>query len=159
MIRPAAAQDVPVILELIHELAVYEKEPDAVLTTPGDLHAALFGHDPVAWCHVAEHDGAVVGMALWYRTFSTWQGKPGLWLEDLYVRPEARGTGLGKALLVELAGVAVDRGWTRFEWWVLDWNTPAQGFYRSLGALPQDDWTVWRVDGAALATLGMARKN
>jgi GNAT superfamily N-acetyltransferase len=154
VIRQATAQDVPVILALIHELAVYEKEPDAVLTTPADLHDALFGADPVAWCHVAELDGAVVGMALWYRTFSTWQGKPGLWLEDLYVRPEARGTGLGKALLVELARIAVDRGWTRFEWWVLDWNTPAQGFYRSLGALPQDEWTVWRVDGDALAALG-----
>jgi GNAT superfamily N-acetyltransferase len=154
VIRPAAAADIPAVLGLIQELAVYEKEPDAVLTTPADLHVALFGDDPVAWCHVAELDGAVVGMALWYRTFSTWQGKPGLWLEDLYVRPEARGTGLGKALLVELARIAVDRGWTRFEWWVLDWNTPAQGFYRSLGAVPQDEWTVWRVDGDALASLG-----
>jgi GNAT superfamily N-acetyltransferase len=153
VIRLATAEDVPVVLQLIHELAVYEKEPDAVRATVEDLHAALFGGDPVAWCHVAVLDGAVVGMALWYRTFSTWQGKPGLWLEDLYVRPEARGTGLGKALLVELAQVAVDRGWTRFEWWVLDWNTPAQGFYRSLGALPQDEWTVWRVDGDALSSL------
>jgi GNAT superfamily N-acetyltransferase len=153
VIRLATTEDVLVILELIHELAVYEKEPDAVLTTPTDLQTALFGPDAVASCHVAELDGRVVGMALWYRTFSTWQGKPGLWLEDLFVRPEARGTGLGKALLVELAKTAVDRGWTRFEWWVLDWNTPAQGFYRSLGALPQDEWTVWRVDGDALRTL------
>jgi GNAT superfamily N-acetyltransferase len=154
VIRFATPDDVPVILELIHELAVYEKEPDAVQASVEDLHEALFGADPVAWCHVAILDGAVVGMALWYRTFSTWAGKPGLWLEDLYVRPEARGTGLGKALLVELARVAVERGWTRFEWWVLDWNTPAQGFYRSLGALPQDEWTVWRVDGDALTSLG-----
>ena len=153
MIRLASQQDVPVILQLVTELAVYEKEPDAVLATEADLLTALFGPDPSAGCHVAVVDGAVVGFALWYRTFSTWQGKPGLWLEDLFVRPEARGTGLGRQLLVELARTAVDRGWTRFEWWVLDWNTPAQGFYRSLGARPEDEWTVWRVDGAALTSL------
>ncbi len=153
MIRTAVATDVPVVLALVKELAEYEKEPDAVLATEADLHAALFGPDPSASCHVAELDGAVVGFALWYRTFSTWQGKPGLWLEDLYIRPEARGTGLGRALLVELARLAVRRGWTRFEWWVLDWNTPAQGFYRSLGARPEDEWTVWRVDGAELHAL------
>ena len=153
MIRLAAPSDVPVVLELVRELAVYEKEPDAVLATEQDLHDALFGPDPSAGCHVAEHEGAVVGFALWYRTFSTWQGKPGLWLEDLFVRPEARGTGLGRALLVALAQEAVSRGWTRFEWWVLDWNTPAHGFYRSLGARPEDAWTVWRVDGDALASL------
>ena len=153
MIRPATVQDVPIILALIVELAAYEKEPDAVVATVEDLHEALFGPDPSAACHVALHDGAVVGFALWYRTFSTWQGKPGLWLEDLFVRPEARGTGLGRALLVELAGIAVARGWSRFEWWVLDWNTPAHGFYRSLGARPEDDWTVWRVDGEALRVL------
>ncbi len=155
-IRLARPDDVAVVLELIHELAVYEREPDAVLATEGDLHDALFGDDPAASCHVAEHQGEVVGFALWYRTFSTWQGKPGLWLEDLYVRPEARGTGLGRSLLVELARTAVARGWTRFEWWVLDWNTPAQGFYRSLGARPEDEWTVWRVDGEALAALAIA---
>jgi len=153
VIRAAVAPDVPTLLELVKELAAYEKEPDAVLATEKDLHDALFGPDPSAGCHVAEVDGAVVGFALWYRTFSTWQGKPGLWLEDLYVRPEARGTGLGKALLVELARTAVQRGWTRFEWWVLDWNVDAQGFYRSLGARPEDDWTVWRVDGEALPAL------
>jgi GNAT superfamily N-acetyltransferase len=153
VIRPAVPADVPVVLQLVKELAAYEREPDAVLATEDDLRAALFGADPSAGCHVAEHEGAVVGFALWYRTFSTWQGKPGLWLEDLFVRPEARGTGLGKALLVELARTAVARGWTRFEWWVLDWNEPAQGFYRSLGARPEDEWTVWRVDGADLSAL------
>ena len=153
MIRPATAYDVPVLLELVRELARYEKQPDAVDATPELLHAALFGDDPAAWCHVAEVDGAVVGFALWFRTFSTWLGRPGLWLEDLYVRPQARGTGQGRALLQALAQVAVERGWTRFEWWVLDWNTPAQGFYRSLGALPQDEWTTWRVDGDRLTTL------
>lgn len=153
MIRLAVPADVPVLLQLVRELAVFEREPDAVLATEEDLHAALFGADPSASCHVAEDGGRVVGFALWYRTFSTWQGKPGLWLEDLYVRPEARGTGTGKALLVELARTAVERGWTRFEWWVLDWNTGAQGFYRSLGARPEDEWTVWRVDGDALTAL------
>ena len=144
----------PVILELIHELAVFEREPDAVVATVADLEAALFGADAVAGCHLAEIDGAVVGFALWYRTFSTWQGKPGLWLEDLFVRPAARGHGLGRALLVELARTAVSNGWTRFEWWVLDWNVEAQGFYRSLGAHPEDEWTVWRVDGDQLRQLG-----
>jgi GNAT superfamily N-acetyltransferase len=154
VIRRATTEDVPVILELIHELAAYEREPDAVVATEQDLRTALFGDDVVAGCHLAELDGQVVGFALWYRTFSTWQGKPGLWLEDLFVRPEARGSGLGKALLVELARMAVANGWTRFEWWVLDWNEPAQGFYRSLGAHPEDDWTVWRVDGEDLGNLG-----
>ena len=154
MIRPAVPNDVPVILELIHELAAFEREPDAVVASLADLEKALFGSDAVAGCHLAELDGKVVGFALWYRTFSTWQGKPGLWLEDLFVRPEARGHGLGRALLVELARTAVTNGWTRFEWWVLDWNVEAQGFYRSLGAHPEDEWTVWRVDGDQLRDLG-----
>ena len=152
-VRPATAYDVPVVLQLVRELAAYEREPDAVEATETMLHDALFGPAPAAWALVAEHDGEVVGFALWFPTFSTWTGRPGLWLEDLFVRPQARGTGLGKALLVELAGLCTARGWTRFEWWVLDWNTPAQGFYRSLGALPQDDWTTWRVDGDALLRL------
>ena len=152
-VRPATAYDVPVVLQLIRELAVYEREPDAVEASESMLHAALFGTEPAARCHVALAGGAVVGFALWYPTFSTWTGRGGLWLEDLFVRPGARGSGLGKALLVELAGICTANGWTRFEWWVLDWNTPAHGFYRSLGALPQDDWTVWRVDGDALPTL------
>jgi GNAT superfamily N-acetyltransferase len=153
VIRDAAPDDVPVILQLVHELAAYEREPDAVEATASDLHEALFSRDPAAGCQVAVVDDEVVGFALWYRTFSTWQGKPGLWLEDLFVRPEHRGAGLGKALLVSLAQIAVRRGWTRFEWWVLDWNEPAQGFYRSLGARPEDEWTVWRVDGEALERL------
>lgn len=152
-VRPATAYDVPVVLQLVRELAAYEREPDAVEATETMLHEALFGPAPAASALVAEHDGEVVGFALWFPTFSTWTGRPGLWLEDLFVRPQARGTGLGKALLVELAGLCTARGWTRFEWWVLDWNTPAQGFYRSLGALPQDDWTTWRVDGDALLRL------
>ena len=153
MIRAATPDDVPVIRQLVQELAEYEREPDAVEATEADLRDALFGTDPSAGCHVAELEGQVVGFALWYRTFSTWTGRPGLWLEDLFVRPEARGSGLGKALLVALARVCAERGWTRFEWWVLDWNTPAHGFYESLGARPEDEWTVWRVDGAALERL------
>ncbi len=153
MIRPAAEQDVPVLLQLVHELAEYEREPDAVAATEDDLHRALFD-DRTASCHVALHDGVVVGFALWYVTFSTWTGRPGLWLEDLFVRPSARGTGLGKALLQTLAGVCLERGYTRFEWWVLDWNAPAIGFYRSLGAVPQQEWTTFRVDGDALTALG-----
>ena len=152
-IREAEPADVPVILELVRELAVYEREPDAVEATEQMLREALFGARPTASCHVAALDGEVVGFALWYVTFSTWKGLPGLWLEDLFVRPIARGHGLGKALLQELAAVCVARGYPRFEWWVLDWNEPSIGFYRSLGAVPQDEWTVFRVDGAALAEL------
>jgi GNAT superfamily N-acetyltransferase len=152
-VRPAAPNDVPVLLELVHELAVYEREPDAVEATESMLREALFGPAPAAFCHVALVDGETVGFALWYVTFSTWKGRPGLWLEDLFVRPAARGCGLGKALLQELAAVCVERGYPRFEWWVLDWNAPAIGFYRSLGAVPQEEWTTFRVDGEALVQL------
>ena len=149
MIRPAVPGDVPVLLELVRELAHYEREPDAVQASEADLARALF-EQQVCSAHVAEVDGEVVGFALWYPTFSTWTGRSGLWLEDLFVRPAARGRGLGKALLQALARVAVERGCTRLEWWVLDWNEPARGFYRSLGAQPQEEWTTFRVDGAAL---------
>ena len=154
MIREAPPADVPTSLGLVRDLATYEREPDAVEATEELLREGLFGATPTAYCHVAELDGAVVGFALWYVTFSTWKGKPGLWLEDLFVRPEARGHGFGKQLLQQLAAVCVERGYARFEWWVLDWNVDAQGFYRSLGARPEDDWTVWRVDGDALEALG-----
>jgi GNAT superfamily N-acetyltransferase len=168
-VRPAVPADVPAIDALVRELAAYEREPDAVEARPEDFAAALFGPDPRVHAHVAEvdaGDGAgggiggtcrgepgVVGVALWYVTFSTWRGRHGIWLEDLFVRPEHRGLGLGRALLGELAAEADRRGYARFEWWVLDWNTPAQGFYRALGATPQDDWTVWRLDGDGLAEL------
>jgi GNAT superfamily N-acetyltransferase len=154
LVRPAQPADVPVLLALVRELAEYEREPDAVEATADMLEAALFGPAPVASCSVAlGPDGEVAGFALWYVTFSTWKGLPGMWLEDLFVRPGARGSGLGKALLQELARTCVDRGYARFEWWVLDWNAPAIGFYRSLGAVPQDEWTTFRVDGAALRAL------
>lgn len=156
-VRRAQADDVPSIDALVRELAVYEREPDAVEATPDDFRAALFGPDPRAHCHVAEvgtDDGwQVVGIALWYVTFSTWRGKHGIWLEDLFVRPDHRELGLGRRLLQALAAECVEQGWPRLEWWVLDWNSPAHGFYRSIGALPQDEWTVWRLDDDALKTL------
>jgi len=154
VIRRAAAADVPTLLALVRELATYEREPDAVEATEAMLATALFGPSPVAACHVAVVDDEVVGFALWYVTFSTWKGRPGLWLEDLYVRPAARGRGVGRALLRTLATVCLERGYARFEWWVLDWNVDAQHFYRSVGAAPEDDWTVWRVSDEALTALG-----
>ena len=152
-IRPARTDDVADILRLIIELAVYENEPDAVDATETDLHAALFSDNPRAFAHVVDLNGTVIGFALWYVNFSTWTGKHGIWLEDLYVTPEHRGTGLGRALLAELARICVERAYTRLEWWVLDWNTPAIGFYDSLRAHSMDEWTVRRLDGVALADL------
>ncbi len=149
-IREAAPSDVPALDALIRELALYERAPDAVEATPEDLGAALFGPDPRVFCHVAESQGHVVGMALWYVTYSTWKGRHGIWLEDLYVTPDQRGRGAGQALLRTLAAECVARGYPRLEWWVLDWNEPSIGFYRSLGAVPQDEWTVFRLDGEAL---------
>ncbi|HEX8001184.1 MAG TPA: GNAT family N-acetyltransferase [Mycobacteriales bacterium] len=145
MIRPAVAEDVPAILSLIRELATYERSPDSVVATEDGLRAALFGESPAVFCHVAEDGGEVVGFALWFLNFSTWLGRHGLYLEDLFVRPACRGRGLGKALLETLVGIARERGYGRVEWVVLDWNEPAQAFYRSLGAEPLDDWTVWRI--------------
>lgn len=153
MIRPATPADIPVIRDLIVALAVYEREPDAVKATEADLHKALFGTRPLAEAVLAEVDGKAVGVALFFTNFSTWAGKGGLYLEDLFVVPEARGLGLGKALLVHLAGIAVARGYARFEWSVLDWNEPAIGFYKGLGAVMQDEWTKMRVDGEALVAL------
>lgn len=153
MIRPATPADVPTILALIIELAVYEREPDAVQATEASLTDALFGSQAVAECAVAEADGAVTGIALFFTNFSTWSGKPGLYLEDLYVMPAARGSGTGRALLAHLAALAVARGYARVEWSVLDWNEPAIGFYQSLGAERMDSWTVHRLHGEALARL------
>ncbi|MFJ4407789.1 GNAT family N-acetyltransferase [Streptomyces sp. NPDC088910] len=181
MIRTATPDDVPVIHALIRELAEYERALEEARATQEQLHAALFGPDAVAHALIAEEpakpaaDGAddgssegegegagsdsgagagtVVGFALWFRNFSTWTGTPGLYLEDLYVRPQARGGGHGKALLAALAAVCVERGYERFEWAVLDWNEKALGVYRSIGARPQDEWTVQRLSGPALAEL------
>jgi GNAT superfamily N-acetyltransferase len=145
VIRAAVPADVPVVVALIKELATYEREPAAAVATDDLLAAALFGPSPAVYCHVAEAGGEVAGFALWFLNFSTWLGRHGIYLEDLYVRPSYRGRGLGKALLLSLVDVARERGYGRVEWAVLDWNTPAQDFYRSLGAVPMDGWTVWRL--------------
>jgi len=156
-IRPAEPGDVEAIAVLVHRLAVYEREPDAAEAGPDDFAAALFGPEPKVFAHIAEVDGGggweVAGMAVWFVTFSTWKGRHGLWLEDLFVVPEHRRLGLGRALLATLARVCEERGWPRFEWWVLDWNDPAHRFYESIGARPEDEWTTWRLDGSALASL------
>jgi GNAT superfamily N-acetyltransferase len=145
VIRPARPDDVPAIVGLIRDLATYEREPAAAVATPELLHAALFAPSPALYGHVAEAGGEVVGFALWFLNFSTWLGRHGIYLEDLYVRPEHRGGGHGKALLTTLVDIARERGYGRVEWAVLDWNEPAQGFYRSLGAVPMDGWAVWRL--------------
>jgi GNAT superfamily N-acetyltransferase len=153
-IRAAEPSDAGEIAAMVQELADYEREPDAVEATEADFAAALFGPDPRAHALIAEVDGAVAGMAIWFANFSTWKGRHGIWLEDLFVRPEHRRLGIGRRLLTELAATCAQRGWTRLEWAVLDWNEPAQAFYRSLGAAPQDEWTTWRVTGDDLAHLG-----
>jgi GNAT superfamily N-acetyltransferase len=149
-LRPAVPEDVPLVLCLIRELAEYEKLAQA---TEAALREHLFGARPYCEALIAELDGAAVGFALFFHNYSTFAGKPGLYLEDLFVRPAARGVGVGKALLVRLAQTALERGCARFEWSVLDWNTPAIEFYRSLGARPMDDWTIFRVSGEALSQL------
>ena len=146
MIRPARPDDVPELLRLIHALAAYEHEPTAVQTTDEDLRQALFAPAPVAHALVADDGGRVVGMALWFLAFSTWTGRPTLYLEDLFVEPGRRGAGLGRALMAALAGQATELGCARMEWSVLNWNEPAIGFYRSLGARPMQEWTTWRLD-------------
>ncbi|MBN8813522.1 MULTISPECIES: GNAT family N-acetyltransferase [Sphingomonas] len=151
-IRTATPDDVPLILDLVRELALYEREPDAVVATEAMLHDALFARR-VAESLIAELDGRPVGFALFFHNFSTWTGKPGIYLEDLYVTPDARGAGAGKALLRHLAGIALDRDCGRFEWAVLDWNTPAIDFYRAMGAQAMEEWTVQRVTGDALVAL------
>ncbi|MFK0289388.1 GNAT family N-acetyltransferase [Streptomyces sp. NPDC090442] len=153
MIRAATPDDVPVILAMIGELAAYERTPESAQATEPQLKEALFGSQPAAFALIAEDAGEPVGFALWFRNFSTWTGTHGVYLEDLYVRPEARGGGHGKALLAALARICVERGYQRFEWSVLDWNEPSIGFYRSIGARPMDEWTVFRLTGDALQSL------
>ena len=153
-VRPATAADVPRLHQLVVDLATYERAADQVRATPEQLHAALFGPTPAVHALVAEAEGGVVGFALWFLNFSTWQGVHGIYLEDLYVEPGHRGTGLGKALLQALAEIAVQRGYARFEWSVLDWNAPSIAFYQSLGAEPLAEWTVFRLTGDALRAVG-----
>jgi GNAT superfamily N-acetyltransferase len=149
-IRAARQSDVTQIHRLIIDLATYERAADQVRSTPDQLHEALFGPQPAAYALVAEDAGQVVGFALYFRNFSTWEGVHGIYLEDLYVAPDRRGSGLGKALLVALAEIAVQRGYARLEWAVLNWNQPSIEFYRALGAVPMEDWTVYRLSGPAL---------
>lgn len=155
-IRPARRDDLSLIAAFIRDLAEYEKLADAVRFDEAVMGEHLFGARPMAEVLIGEVDGAPQGFALFFHNFSTFEGRPGIYLEDLYVRPAARGAGLGKALLAALAGLAVERGCARLEWSVLDWNTPSIGFYRALGAVPMDEWTVMRVDGDNLAQLAAA---
>ncbi|HEX6039020.1 GNAT family N-acetyltransferase [Longimicrobium sp.] len=152
-IRSANEADVPLILRFIRELAEYERLLHEVVATEETLRATLFGPRPAAEVVIAEEDGEPLGFALFFHNYSTFLAQPGLYLEDLYVRPEARGRGTGRALLAHLARLARERGCGRLEWWVLDWNESAIRFYRSLGARPMDEWTVFRLTGADLARL------
>ena len=152
-IRRAAVADVPLILAFIRELAVYEHLEHEVVATEADVHAALFGPRTFAEVALACLDGEPVGFALYFHSFSTFVGKPGIYLEDLFVRPEARGLGAGKRLFAYLAKTALERGCARLDWAVLDWNEPSIAFYRSLGAVDQSEWTTYRLDGPALARL------
>ncbi|WP_369247471.1 N-acetyltransferase family protein [Streptomyces sp. R41] len=156
MIRTATPADIPVIHALVRELAEYEKVLEEARATPEQLREALFGEHPAAYAHIAVDDttGEPVGFALWFLNFSTWRGVHGIYLEDLYVRPQARGAGHGKALLTELARICVEHGYQRLEWAVLNWNRPSIDFYESLGARPQDEWTVYRLTDGALRALG-----
>lgn len=152
-LRPATPADVPVILGLVRDLAEYERAPQAVVATEEDFLRHGFGARPRFSVLLAEEDGRVAGFALWFFTFSTWLGKPGLYLEDLFVRPELRGKGIGKAMMIELARIAVREGCGRFEWAVLDWNQPSIDFYRSLGARLMEEWVVCRLEGDSLHAL------
>lgn len=153
-IRSADPGDIQIILGLIRDLAIYEKEEAQAKATFEQIERALFDPQPTAYCElVVEGDGQVVGFALWFKNFSTWTGTPGIYLEDLFIQPDYRGKGYGKTLLIYLARKCVENGWKRFQWWVLDWNTPSIEFYTSLGAIPMDEWTVFRVSGDALVKL------
>jgi GNAT superfamily N-acetyltransferase len=152
-ITPANENDVPVILSFIRKLADYEKLSHLVVATEENVREHVFGAHPVAEVLLAYWDGEPVGLALYFRNFSTFLGQPGIYLEDLFVDPEHRGKGIGKALLTRLAQIAVKRGYGRLEWAVLDWNTPSVEFYRSLGAVPLDEWTAYRLTGEALRRL------
>lgn len=149
-IRLAQPADVEDIHRLIYELAVYEKAPEEMVATIDQIKTSLFNESPVAFCHVAEVEGKIVGIALWFLNYSTWLGKAGIYLEDLYVQSEYRGHGIGKGFMQTLAALCEERGYERFQWWVLDWNKPSIDFYESLGAVPMNEWTVFRLSGDAL---------
>lgn len=153
VLRDAQPGDEQGILDCIQGLADYEREPDAVANTVPMLTDVLFGAEPRVFAHVVERDGTIVGIALWFLTYSTWTGRHGIWLEDLFVNESERGRGYGKALIATLAAVCVSRDYSRLEWTVLDWNEPSIAFYRSIGAVPMDEWTTQRLTDGALATL------
>jgi GNAT superfamily N-acetyltransferase len=161
-IRPARLDDAGVIRQLIYELAVYERAPEEVEATEQHIIDTIFCENPAVFCEIIELDdvegGVIAGMAIWFLNYSTWQGRHGIYLEDLYVREEFRGRGYGKAMLEHLAGICLERGYGRFQWWVLDWNTPSIEFYRAMGAQSMDEWTVFRVAGPALEALGKSAK-
>ena len=153
-IRSARRDETSIILQLIKDLAEYEKAPHEVKAGEREILETIFAENPKVFCDFVEVDGDIAGMAIWFLNYSTWQGKHGIYLEDLYVKPEFRGRGYGKALLQHLANICSERGYGRFQWWVLDWNSPAIEFYRSLGAEAMSEWTVYRVSGDPLRRLG-----
>ncbi len=157
-IRPARPGEAALVLAFVRELAEYERLLDAVDATEAMVDAALFGENPRLFCDIAEWDAAPAGFALWFANFSSFRGRHGIYLEDLYVRPAFRLRGIGRALLVHLAQRCVAEGWTRFEWSVLDWNKPSIEFYRTLGAVLMDDWTICRITGDALVRLARSEK-
>ncbi len=152
-LRPAVPADAALIVSYIRELAEFEREPEKAVVTEADIHRYAFSHQPLVHVTMAEWGGRPAGFALWFLNFSTWEGKPGIYLEDLFVRPAFRGHGIGKALLKELAALAVREGWTRFVWQVLDWNTPAIEFYEAHGARIMRSWLTCRVEGEAIEQL------
>ena len=153
-IRPAKSEEVGEVLQLIQDLATYEKAPDQVEASEDDLLNTIFAKEPRVFCDLVEVDGQIAGMAIWFLNYSTWQAKHGIYLEDLYIKPEFRARGYGKALLKHLAQICDREGYGRLQWWVLDWNSPAIEFYRSFGAEAMDEWTVYRTSGQALKDLG-----
>ena len=153
-IRPAKREEVGDVLQLIQDLATYEKAPDQVEASKDDLLNTIFAKEPRVFCDLVEVDGQIAGMAIWFLNYSTWQAKHGIYLEDLYIKPEFRARGYGKALLKHLAQICDKEGYGRLQWWVLDWNSPAIEFYKSFGAEAMDEWTVYRTSGQALKDLG-----
>ena len=154
IIRSAQREEVGIVLQLIHDLALYEKAPHKVEATEAELLETIFVENARVFCDVVDVDGEIVGIVIWFLNYSTWQGKHGIYLEDLFVKSNYRGHGYGKALLEHLAKICVEKGYGRFQWSVLDWNTPAIEFYRSLGAEAMDEWVVYVVSGNALDNLG-----
>jgi GNAT superfamily N-acetyltransferase len=152
-IRPATIADTDEIIALIYELALYEKAPEEAKATREQIIDSFFCENPKVFCEIVEVDGDIAGLAIWFLNYSTWQGKHGIYLEDLFIRPQFRGKGFGKALLKHLAAICEARGYGRFQWWVLDWNEPSIEFYKALGAVAMDEWTVYRVSEDALTKL------